>query len=152
LSLFLSHWVSPPQETFGGVGVAAPLLPPLFCIVEEVATVVIAVAAGLCCRAAAVSIASPPLPGSSPRPFAALINDSIGVICTNTAALQLANAHEKRSIALFSSEEKGRLFVPNAEEKRCVIISSKPGKLADIDVDVVKTAMQQEFAGSLVLA
>ncbi|MQM15048.1 hypothetical protein Taro_047985 [Colocasia esculenta] len=84
--------------------------------------------------------------------LAALINDSIGVICTNTSALQLANAHEKRSIALFFLEEKGRLFVPNAEEKRCVIISSKTGKLADIDVDVVKTAMQQEFAGSLVLA
>ncbi|MQL93584.1 hypothetical protein Taro_026227 [Colocasia esculenta] len=54
-------------------------------------------------------------------------------------------------IALFSSEEKGRLFVPNAEEKRCAIISSKTGKLADVDVDVVKTAVQQEFAGSLVL-
>ncbi|MQL75552.1 hypothetical protein Taro_007913 [Colocasia esculenta] len=89
---------------------------------------------------------------TTPGQLAALINDSIGVICTNTAALQLANAREKRSIALFSSEEKGRLFVPNAEEKRCVIISSKTGKLADIDVDVVKTAVQQEFAGSLVLA
>ncbi|MQL67975.1 hypothetical protein Taro_000264 [Colocasia esculenta] len=80
--------------------------------------------------------------------LAALINGSIGVICTNTAALQLANAREKRSIALFSSEEKG-IFVPNEEEKRCVIISSKTRKLADIDVDVLKTSVQQEFAGSL---
>lgn len=46
------------------------------------------------------------------------------------------------SIALFSSEEKGQLFVPNAEEKRCEIISSKTGKLIDIDVEAVKNAVQ----------
>ncbi|MQL80464.1 hypothetical protein Taro_012914, partial [Colocasia esculenta] len=66
LSLSLSRWVSPPQATFGGVGVAAPLLPPLFCVVEEVVTVVIIAAAALCCRAAAVSIASPPPCAAAP--------------------------------------------------------------------------------------
>ncbi|KAL5574467.1 hypothetical protein UlMin_016166 [Ulmus minor] len=78
---------------------------------------------------------------TTPGQLAALINDSVGVIATNTAAIQLANAREKPSIALFCSEEKGKLFVPNAEEKNCVIVSSKTGKLADIDVEAVKKAL-----------
>ncbi|OVA11995.1 hypothetical protein BVC80_8165g4 [Macleaya cordata] len=88
---------------------------------------------------------------TTPGQLAALINDSIGVIATNTAAIQLANARDKPSIALFCSEEKGRLFVPNAEEKRCVTISSKTGKLIDIDVEAVKSALQI-FEGLLALA
>lgn len=55
------------------------------------------------------------------------------------------------SIALFSSEEKGRLFVPNAEEKRCVIVPSKTGKLINIDIEAVKSAIQI-FDAALVLA
>ncbi|XP_031386691.1 photosynthetic NDH subunit of subcomplex B 1, chloroplastic isoform X2 [Punica granatum] len=74
--------------------------------------------------------------------LAALINDSVGVISTNTAAVQLANARKKPSIALFGSEEKAKLFVPNAEEKKCFTISSKTGKLADIEVETVKNSMQ----------
>lgn len=106
--------------------------------------------------------------------LAALINDSIGVIATNTAAIQFAHAREKpwyifipylminllhgsficsntcmyifscsfNSIALFSSEEKGKLFVPDAEEKRCTILSSKTGKLADIDVGALENAIK----------
>lgn len=55
------------------------------------------------------------------------------------------------SIGLFSSEEKGKLFVPYAEEKNnCVIVASKTGKLADIDIGTVKNAMQV-FEGSLAL-
>ncbi|XP_058114064.1 photosynthetic NDH subunit of subcomplex B 1, chloroplastic [Magnolia sinica] len=88
---------------------------------------------------------------TTPGELAALINDSIGVIATNTAAIQLANAREKPSIGLFSSEEKGRLFVPNAEEKRCAIISSKTGKLIDIDIQAVQNVVQI-FEVSLVLA
>ncbi|XP_059640416.1 photosynthetic NDH subunit of subcomplex B 1, chloroplastic [Cornus florida] len=79
---------------------------------------------------------------TTPGQLAALINDSIGVIATNTAAIQLAHAREKPSIALFSSEEKGKLFVPNSEEKKCTIISSKTGKLVDIDVEAAKSAIQ----------
>uniref|UniRef100_A0A0F7GZ82 NAD(P)H dehydrogenase subunit 48 n=1 Tax=Habenaria pantlingiana TaxID=1498489 RepID=A0A0F7GZ82_9ASPA len=75
---------------------------------------------------------------TTPGQLAALINDSAGVISTNTAAVQLANARGKPCIALFSSKEKGKLFVPNAEEKRCVVISSKTGTLKDIDVETVK--------------
>lgn len=45
------------------------------------------------------------------------------------------------SIALFSSEEKGKLFVPSAEERNCVVVSSKTGKLIDIDVQAVKNAL-----------
>lgn len=88
---------------------------------------------------------------TTPGQLAALINDSIGVIATNTAAIQLANAREKRSIALFSSEEKGRLFVPGAaDEKKCITISSPTGKLIDIDTEAVKNAIQL-FQGSLAL-
>jgi len=36
----------------------------------------------------------------------------------------------------------GNKFVPQAEEKKCVIISSKTGKLIDIDVEAIKTAVQ----------
>ena len=46
------------------------------------------------------------------------------------------------SIALFCSEEKGNKFVPQAEEKKCTIISSKTGKLIDIDVEAVRNAIQ----------
>ncbi|XP_011034548.1 PREDICTED: uncharacterized protein LOC105132640 [Populus euphratica] len=79
---------------------------------------------------------------TTPGQLAALVNDSAGVIATNTAAIQLANARQKPSIALFGSEEKGKVFVPNAEEKKCIIVSSKTGKLKDIDVGAVKQAMQ----------
>lgn len=78
---------------------------------------------------------------TTPGQLAALINDSAGVIATNTAAIQLANAREIPSIGLFSSEQKGEVFVPNAEEKKCAIVSSKTGKLIDIDVEAVKQAM-----------
>ncbi|XP_074368997.1 photosynthetic NDH subunit of subcomplex B 1, chloroplastic [Apium graveolens] len=79
---------------------------------------------------------------STPGQLAALINDSVGVIATNTAAVQLSIAREKPCIALFSSEEKGKLFVPDAEVKRCKIISSKTGSLADIDIETIKAAVQ----------
>ncbi|NP_001242232.1 Photosynthetic NDH subunit of subcomplex B 1, chloroplastic-like [Glycine max] len=79
---------------------------------------------------------------TTPGQLAALINDSAGVIATNTTAVQLANAREKPCIALFCSEEKGNKFVPRAEEKKCIIISSKTGKLIDIDVEAVKNAVQ----------
>lgn len=79
---------------------------------------------------------------TTPGQLAALINDSFGVIATNTAAIQLANAREKPSIALFSSEVKARLFIPNPEEKKCTVVSSKTGKLIDIDVEAVKKSMQ----------
>lgn len=36
---------------------------------------------------------------------------------------------------------KGRLFVPNAGEKKCVIVSSKTGRLIDIDTEAVKSAV-----------
>ncbi|KAM0933847.1 putative glycosyl transferase, family 9 [Dioscorea sansibarensis] len=88
---------------------------------------------------------------TTPGQLAAIINDSVGVISTNTAAIQLANAIEKPSIALFGSEEKGRLFVPDAKEKKCSVIASKTGKLIDIDVETVKNSIDM-FQGSLVFA
>ncbi|KAL2479044.1 Photosynthetic NDH subunit of subcomplex B 1 [Forsythia ovata] len=88
---------------------------------------------------------------TTPGQLAALINDSAGVIATNTAAIQLAHAREKPSIALFCSDDKAKLFVPNAEEKKCAIFSSKTGKLIDIDVEAVKT-ITQIFTMPLVIA
>ncbi|KAJ8553614.1 hypothetical protein K7X08_024292 [Anisodus acutangulus] len=79
---------------------------------------------------------------TTPGQLAALIDDSAGVIATNTAAIQLANARGKPSFGLFCSEDKARSFVPNAEEKKCATISSKTGKLVDIDVEAVKSAVQ----------
>lgn len=87
---------------------------------------------------------------TTPGQLAALIDDSAGVIATNTAAVQLANARGKQSIALFSSEIKGRLFVPDAEAKNCVIISSKTGKLIDVDIEAIKDAVRK-FGRSPVL-
>ncbi|KAK4350226.1 hypothetical protein RND71_029539 [Anisodus tanguticus] len=69
---------------------------------------------------------------TTPGQLAALVDDSAGVIATNTAAIQLAHARGKPSIGLFCSEDKARSFVPNAEEKKCATISSKTGKLVDI--------------------
>lgn len=46
------------------------------------------------------------------------------------------------SIALFCSEEKGKCFVPDAEGKKCTVIASKTGNLADIDVAVVKDTLK----------
>ncbi|KAM7480269.1 hypothetical protein LguiA_028482 [Lonicera macranthoides] len=88
---------------------------------------------------------------STPGQLAALINDSIGVIATNTAAIQLAHARKKPCVALFCSKEKGKKFVSNAEEKRCTIIASKTGKLIDIDVEHVKSVIPMfEMAFALV--
>lgn len=57
-------------------------------------------------------------------------------------------------MALFCSEEKGRVFVPpNAvEEKKCTVIASKTGKLLDIDVQQVINAVTGIIQGALVLA
>ncbi|KAK4773645.1 hypothetical protein SAY87_028664 [Trapa incisa] len=88
---------------------------------------------------------------TTPGQLAALINDSVGVISTNTVAVQLANARNKPSIALFGSEEKAKLFVPNAEERKCITISSKTGKLIDIDLETVKNTLKT-FDMALALA
>ncbi|CAL5011598.1 unnamed protein product [Urochloa decumbens] len=83
-----------------------------------------------------------------------LINDSAGVVATNTAAVQLANARDKPCVALFSSAEKAKLFLPFVEDKgSCTIITSATGKLVDIDVEAVKKAVKNfEPAPSFALA
>lgn len=88
---------------------------------------------------------------TTPGQLAALINDSAGLIATNTAAVQLAIAREKPSIALFCSEEKAKLFVPDAEAKRCITVSSTTGRLIDIDMGTIKKAIQS-FEVPLALA
>lgn len=89
---------------------------------------------------------------TTPGQLAALINDSIGVVATNTAAIQLAHALDKPSVALFSSIKKANLFIPNATEKRCTIIASETGKLADINTEDAKVAIKDVFEKSMVAA
>ncbi|KAD5507756.1 hypothetical protein E3N88_15459 [Mikania micrantha] len=79
---------------------------------------------------------------TTPGQLAALINDSVGVISTNTAAVLLAYAREKPCVAMFGSEEKARLFLPNVEDSKFIIASSKTGKLVDIDINAIKNAVQ----------
>lgn len=79
---------------------------------------------------------------TTPGQLAAIINDSLGVVTTNTAAVQLACALKKPSVALFSSAEKASLFVPHAKERRCTVVSSDTGKLVDVDVKAAIKAMK----------
>ncbi|KAL6838400.1 hypothetical protein ACP4OV_031806 [Aristida adscensionis] len=91
---------------------------------------------------------------TTPGQLTCLINDSAGVVATNTAAVQLANARDKPCVALFSSVEKARLFLPYAEDKSsCTVVASATGKLVDIDIEAVKKAVKDfEPAPSLALA
>ena len=58
------------------------------------------------------------------------------------------------SVALFSSAEKARLFLPYMEDKgSCTVITSATGKLIDIDVEAVKKAVKDfEPAPSFAMA
>lgn len=91
---------------------------------------------------------------TTPGQLTCLINDSVGVVATNTAAVQLANARDKPCVALFSSKEKARLFLPYLEEKKgCTVVASETGKLIDIDVEAVKKAVKEfKAAPSVALA
>ncbi|XP_024543566.1 photosynthetic NDH subunit of subcomplex B 1, chloroplastic isoform X2 [Selaginella moellendorffii] len=79
---------------------------------------------------------------TTPGQLAALINDSFGVITTNTAALQLAISVKKPTVALFSSDEKAKLFVPN-HATSCDCIASDTGKLLDVSMEKVKNAINK---------
>ncbi|XP_062195984.1 photosynthetic NDH subunit of subcomplex B 1, chloroplastic-like [Phragmites australis] len=91
---------------------------------------------------------------TTPGQLTCLINDSAGVVATNTSAVQLANARDKPCVALFSSEEKARLFLPYVEDKSsCTEVASATGKLIDIDIEAVKKAVKNfEPAPSFALA
>uniref|UniRef100_A0A804RET3 Photosynthetic NDH subunit of subcomplex B 1, chloroplastic n=1 Tax=Zea mays TaxID=4577 RepID=A0A804RET3_MAIZE len=91
---------------------------------------------------------------TTPGQLTCLINDSAGVVATNTAAVQLANARDKPCVALFSSAEKARLFLPYVEGKSsCTVISSATGNLIDIDLNAVKNVVKDlEPAPSFALA
>lgn len=78
---------------------------------------------------------------TTPGQLAAAIDDAAAVVTTNTAAVQLATAQKKPSVALFGSEEKAALFVPDAAAKNCAIVSSSTGKLADINTKAVAAAL-----------
>ncbi|KAF0899678.1 hypothetical protein E2562_021376 [Oryza meyeriana var. granulata] len=91
---------------------------------------------------------------TTPGQLTCLINDSVSVVATNTAAVQLANARDKPCVPLFSSKEKARLFLPYVEGKTsCTVITSETGKLIDIDLDAVKKAVKEfEAAPGFALA
>jgi len=58
------------------------------------------------------------------------------------------------SVALFSSAEKAKLFLPHVEDKSSfTVISSATGKLIDIDINAVKNTVKDfEPAPSFALA
>ncbi|XP_062192847.1 photosynthetic NDH subunit of subcomplex B 1, chloroplastic-like isoform X1 [Phragmites australis] len=91
---------------------------------------------------------------TTPGQLTCLINDSAGVVATNTAAVQLANARDKPCVALFSSTEKVRLFLPYVEDKsNFTVVASATGKLIDVDIEAVKKAVKNfEPAPSFALA
>ncbi|WP_340507240.1 hypothetical protein, partial [Escherichia coli] len=61
---------------------------------------------------------------------------------------------DKPCVALFSSAEKARLFLPYVEGKSsCTVISSATGNLIDIDLNAVKNVVKDlEPAPSFALA
>ncbi|KAI5077281.1 hypothetical protein GOP47_0007105 [Adiantum capillus-veneris] len=89
---------------------------------------------------------------TTPGQLAGLIKDSAGVVTTNTAAVQLACALKKPSVALFSSAEKASLFVPHAKERSCTVVASETGKLVDVDVKAAIRAMKAIEETALVAA
>lgn len=78
---------------------------------------------------------------TTPGQLGAVISDAKGVVASNTAALQLAIALGKPSVALFASEGTANLFVPDAREKNCIVVSSKTGKLSDVDTQSAVLAL-----------
>ncbi|CAM6103967.1 unnamed protein product [Calypogeia fissa] len=87
---------------------------------------------------------------TTPGQLASLVRDSAGVVSTNTAAMLMAVAFNKPSVALFGSPEKAARFVPPQAEK-IKAIASKTGKLAGVDVDDAASAWRTVFEGQLVL-
>jgi ADP-heptose:LPS heptosyltransferase len=79
---------------------------------------------------------------STPGQVAVLIDESAGVLTTNTAALQLAVAVKKPSVALFATSEKAEAFAPDPEARKVTVVVSKTGRLADVDVAQVAEAVK----------
>ncbi|CAI5476091.1 unnamed protein product [Closterium sp. Yama58-4] len=64
---------------------------------------------------------------TTPGQLAAAIDDAAAVVTTNTAAVQLATALRKPSVALFGSSDKADRFVPNAADRNCTVVASATG-------------------------
>lgn len=78
---------------------------------------------------------------TTPGQLGAVIANSLAVVTSNTAALQLAMALDKPTVALFGSAEKAELFAPGAKSKNVAIIASKTGKLENVDVKAAVVAL-----------
>ncbi|CAI5531449.1 unnamed protein product [Closterium sp. Naga37s-1] len=78
---------------------------------------------------------------TTPGQLAAAIDDAAAVVTTNTAAVQLATALRKPSVALFGSSDKAARFVPNAADRKCTVVASATGSLAGIDAKDVSAAV-----------
>ncbi|CAM0911557.1 unnamed protein product [Alopecurus aequalis] len=63
---------------------------------------------------------------TTPGQLTCLINDSAGVLATNTAPVQLANARDKPCVALFSSKEKAKGCSCRTWRRRGAALSSRP--------------------------
>ncbi|GJP45382.1 hypothetical protein CLOM_g4778 [Closterium sp. NIES-68] len=78
---------------------------------------------------------------TTPGQLAAAIDDAAAVVTTNTAAVQLATALRKPSVALFGSSDKAALFVPDAADRKCTVVASASGSLAGISAKDVAAAI-----------
>eukprot|EP00271_Cylindrocystis_brebissonii_P015968 TRINITY_DN3906_c1_g1_i1.p1 TRINITY_DN3906_c1_g1~~TRINITY_DN3906_c1_g1_i1.p1 ORF type:complete len:494 (+),score=64.46 TRINITY_DN3906_c1_g1_i1:115-1596(+) len=78
---------------------------------------------------------------TTPGQLAAVVDESIGVVASNTAALLLARALGKPSVGLFASPEKAALYAPDAAAHRCAVVCSKTGYLGDVDAKAASMAL-----------
>ncbi|KAL2630237.1 hypothetical protein R1flu_014923 [Riccia fluitans] len=88
---------------------------------------------------------------TTPGQLGAVIRDSAGVVSTNTAAVQIAVAFDKPSVAIFGSDDKASLFVPYFA-KKLKVVTSKTGKLADVDVEETVSAWKAATAEQVPVA
>ncbi|KAG0567766.1 hypothetical protein KC19_7G158800 [Ceratodon purpureus] len=88
---------------------------------------------------------------TTPGQLGALISASSGVVTTNTAALQMAIALKKPTVALFSSQEKAKLFMPGYA-KDCAVVTSKTNKLSGLDLKATTMALSTIAKEALVAA
>ncbi|XP_024397073.1 photosynthetic NDH subunit of subcomplex B 1, chloroplastic [Physcomitrium patens] len=89
---------------------------------------------------------------TTPGQLGALINASKGVVTTNTAALQIAIALKKSTVALFASQEKANLFIPDYAKDACAMVASKTGKLCGLDLKAATMAVSTIAKEALVAA
>eukprot|EP00899_Mesostigma_viride_P019489 jgi/Mesvir1/27541/Mv07299-RA.1 len=83
---------------------------------------------------------------NSPGKLAALVAASSGVVTTNTAALQLAMALGKKSVALFGSANTAVAFVPRAKKDLVYPIVAESGGVKGISMELIMEGVKAIMA------